>query len=276
MFRFFIFTFIMLVTAHSSAMALESRFVSADYIQARLLGGTNGSGQQEKIPAGLEIRINDGWHAYWRMPGDGGLAPVLSWSGSENVEAVSVSWPAPARFETVGLYSFGYEKSVTLPLEVKVKEPGKPVKLNLQGDIMVCKDICVPQTVSLALDIPAGEATPAPAMKLLEEAASEVPHQGDVPGLRIDNFVAGPDAIVINAFSQAGYDDADLFIEAGDLYITAPPEIMPDKNDPRKAMLKIAAPEGIDNIAEYVGGRNVTLTLVNGNQAIEKTIYFQE
>lgn len=274
MLKFFVFVFMVLGMTSSFAMALESRWASADYVQARLLSGAGGVGEEMRLPAALEIRLGEGWHSYWRMPGDGGLAPVFSWEGSENVETIDFAWPAPQRFEMVGLYSFGYEDHVILPLKITLSQPGEATELKLQAQIMVCQEICVPQSLDLALTIPPGAATPTQAMKLIETAEGSLPHEGDLPNLRIENFVAGPDAIVVTTFSQNGYEQADLFIEAGDLYITAPPEITLDKDDPRKAMLRVAAPEGAGSLADYVAGRDVTLTLVNGREAVEKTLSF--
>ena len=84
----------------------------------------------------------------------------------------------------------------------------------------------------------------------------------------------GPEAVVVTAFSQAGFGKADLFVETGDFYVTAPPQITPDKNDPRRAMIRVAAPEGTENLAKEVSGKTVTLTLTNGRDAVEKTITF--
>ncbi|MCB9997167.1 MAG: hypothetical protein H6869_12120 [Rhodospirillales bacterium] len=259
------------------AQALEGRWSGADYIQARLLSAADALGGEETaLQAGLHIKLADGWHAYWRMPGEGGLPPVLHWDNAANVEAVTVRWPVPQRFETFGLYSFGYTDEVILPLEVTLTQPETATRLDLRAEIMVCNEICVPQKIQAHLDIPAGPLAHGLARKTIEEAALKVPQDGDRPTLKIENMVAGPEAIVVTAFSQNGYDQADLFIECGDLYITAPPEITPDEKDPRRAMIRVAAPEGTDNLADYVTNHNVTLTLVQGDKAIEKTIMFEK
>ena len=48
--------------------------------------------------AGVEIKLKEGWKTYWRYPGDSGVPPVLDFSRSQNVKAVTVLYPAPMRF----------------------------------------------------------------------------------------------------------------------------------------------------------------------------------
>ena len=47
------------------------------------------------VRAGVEIKLDPGWKTYWRDPGDSGMPPTLDFSGSDNVKAVTVLWPAP-------------------------------------------------------------------------------------------------------------------------------------------------------------------------------------
>lgn len=48
---------------------------------------------------GIAIQLQPGWHTYWRTPGDSGVPPRFDFSKSDNVEAVTVLWPAPRKFE---------------------------------------------------------------------------------------------------------------------------------------------------------------------------------
>jgi suppressor for copper-sensitivity B len=47
------------------------------------------------LDTGLEFRFADGWHGYWRAPGDAGVAPQIDWSRSDNIAGAGVAWPAP-------------------------------------------------------------------------------------------------------------------------------------------------------------------------------------
>jgi DsbC/DsbD-like thiol-disulfide interchange protein len=102
--------------------------------------------------AGVEIKLKEGWKTYWRYPGDSGVPPMLDFSRSQNVKAVTVLYPAPARFpDGAGGNSIGYKGVVILPLHVVPQDPGKPVTLNLKLDYAVCEKLCVPAEASLEL-----------------------------------------------------------------------------------------------------------------------------
>lgn len=259
-----------LLLACPPAKALETAWSDGDYIQARLLGGGAADGPN----AALELRLDEGWHAFWRMPGDGGLPPAFDWNGSGNLEKVEVFWPLPERFDTAGLYSFGYHGAVILPLAADALQPDEPVVLDLKADLMVCKDICVPQKVALQMTLPPGGAKDSPHSDRIAAAMAKVPGESAPNRLVLENVVLGPEAIVVTAYSSSGFEHADLFIESGDIYVTALPEITPDKGDPRKAMIRVAGPEHVANLANELSARDIRLTLTNGSEAVEKTIAF--
>ena len=78
--------------------------------------------------AGVEIRLKEGWKTYWRYPGDSGVPPVLDFSKSQNVKAVTVLYPAPMRFsDGAGGNSIGYKGVVVLPLRIVPEDAGKPM-----------------------------------------------------------------------------------------------------------------------------------------------------
>jgi suppressor for copper-sensitivity B len=273
-FMFKIITFLIMFILPLPAFALETPWISADYVQAKLSSGIEAAGRETSLDGLLDFRLGNGWHAYWRTPGESGLPPTFDWSNSANVKNVSIEWPLPRRFVTEGIVSFGYSGSISFPLMIVPENPGQAIVLNLKVSIMVCNQICVPQDIVLTLNIPAGEALQSRTKALIEHARADIPNRSDLPTLKIDSVVLGPDAMAIHVYSLHGLAQADLFVEAGDVYITAKPEITPDEKDPRGAMIRIAKPEGMENMAKALAGRTVTLTLTDGYQAIEKSFPF--
>ena len=126
----------------------------------RLVSASEAVGDLDRLRLGLEFELAPGWKTYWRSPGDGGLPPALDWTGSGNLGEASLYWPAPARFTILGIDSVGYENGLLLPMDVRVPEPGRPVRAALRVDYLTCSDICVPQSADLALTLPAGPAQP--------------------------------------------------------------------------------------------------------------------
>jgi len=102
----------------------------------------------------LHLRLAPRWKTYWRAPGDAGIPPHFDWAGSENVASVRFHWPAPDVFDTNGMRTVGYHDELILPFEVTPKDPSKPIRLNAQVDVGVCKDICVPASMQLAATLP--------------------------------------------------------------------------------------------------------------------------
>ena len=115
------------------------------------------------MPA-VELVLAPGWKTYWRSPGDAGIPPSFDWSGSENVKSVRIHWPVPAVFHTNGMQSIGYHDRLILPVEVTPENPGKPIRLQLQMDLGVCDEICLPAALDLVTDL-AAPGAPDPSIK---------------------------------------------------------------------------------------------------------------
>lgn len=119
--------------------------------RARLLAGDVEEGARW---AGLEIEMDPGYKTYWRHPGDSGIPAEFDWTGSENVAAVEIAWPAPGRYEDpFGAY-YGYLEHVVLPLKVTPEDPSEPAVLSLSLFYGVCKEICIPATAEASLTLP--------------------------------------------------------------------------------------------------------------------------
>ncbi|MEQ6201747.1 protein-disulfide reductase DsbD domain-containing protein [Sulfitobacter sp. HNIBRBA2951] len=131
-------------------------------VTAELLSGWQ-QADGTKVSA-IRLTLEKGWKTYWRVPGDAGIPPQFDWSGSRNLQDVSIRWPAPKVFVQSGMRSVGYANEVTLPLMIDAKRPNRPVKINLQMDIGVCKDICVPQRLTLKGTVDPQSTTPTPAI----------------------------------------------------------------------------------------------------------------
>ena len=48
----------------------------------------------------LDVRLEKGWKTYWRSPGEGGIAPAISWNTPLEMDW---RWPVPQRFEVAGI-----------------------------------------------------------------------------------------------------------------------------------------------------------------------------
>ncbi len=129
----------------------------------------------------IRLTLAEGWKTYWRAPGDAGIPPNFKWNGSRNLSGVAVSWPAPKVFEQNGMRSVGYSHQVTLPLTIAAKQAGKPIDINLKMEIGVCKDICIPETLSIRGTLDSAATAPVPA---IAAALAERPYSAKEAGAR--------------------------------------------------------------------------------------------
>ncbi len=179
-----------------------------------------------------------------------------------------MSYPAPHRFSVLGFETAGYDGEVILPIRAVPVEPGKPVDLALNAELLVCSDICVPETFALSMALPAGPAAPADWANDIARAQSLVPRA--VNGLLTVELARGRGAsLEIEAFAPGGFVSPDVFVESDPpLTFSAPKAVFSD-ND-RRVRLTVQAndpPPGLD-----LAGRAMTVTLVDGANAVEAPV----
>jgi DsbC/DsbD-like thiol-disulfide interchange protein len=115
----------------------------------RLLAGSRSGAV---LLGGIAVQLKPGWHTYWRTPGDSGVPPRFDFSKSDNVEAVTVLWPAPKKLDDgAGGTSLGYLDQVVLPLRIVAKNTDKPVTLRADVNYAVCEKLCIPVQANLEL-----------------------------------------------------------------------------------------------------------------------------
>ncbi len=136
----------------------------------RLIGGANKAGAP--LRAGIEVKLQPGWHTYWRYPGDSGVPPRFDFSGSDNVKSATVSFPAPHLFTDETGSSIGYKDGVIFPVAIVAKDPSKPVNARLKIEYAVCEKMCVPAEGKAELPLGVGPSTQDSA---LTEAEAQVP-----------------------------------------------------------------------------------------------------
>lgn len=111
----------------------------------------------ERFTIVLREAINDGWHTYWRNPGDSGEPTTLTWTLPAGWRAGDIQWPAPEAVPYSILVNYGYEGEVLFPVEISVPanaRPGSTVTLTAAANWLVCSDVCVPEDATLTLSVP--------------------------------------------------------------------------------------------------------------------------
>jgi DsbC/DsbD-like thiol-disulfide interchange protein len=232
----------------------------------RLIAGSSSA----PIQAGIEIRLKPGWHTYWRYPGDAGVPPRFDFTGSRNLDSVTVAWPVPRRIEEQGLTVIGYTSDVILPLVVVPQNRSAPVVLHLKLQYAVCEKLCVPVEASAELVL-AGALSPYDAALVQAQARVATRRalgQGETLAIRaLSRDDAHARAIV--EVAAPAQTDIDLFAEGPTAEWALP---IPVRSGPPAGGVQrfVFALDGAPPGAKYAGTL-ITLTAAGGGEAIEVT-----
>lgn len=104
--------------------------------------------------AGIKLSMDPGWVTYWRVPGEAGIPPRFSFTGSQNIESAAFSWPRPLVETKYGLKSFVYRDEVVIPVSLTLNDPNGNAHLKGKLEVGVCDDICIPVQFSFDVELP--------------------------------------------------------------------------------------------------------------------------
>jgi DsbC/DsbD-like thiol-disulfide interchange protein len=256
----------MALPSAGACAGLASDWAQGHNSRARLIAGSG--------VAGVELQMPEGWKTYWRNPGDaGGVPPSFDWSGSGNLAAAQVLYPAPKRFTDRAGDTVGYKGTVVFPVRLTPKDPTKPIDLRLELEYGVCKEICIPAEAALSLAIAPDQAREISAE--LADALQRVPapatarRPGDPLLKRVHAEIDGPKPrLVLEAEFPGDASHADIFIEAPqDLYVPLPKKIAADGAG--QATFEVDLSDGVD--PKDLKGKPLTATLVSDGGQSEAT-----
>src|SRR5579871_1055414 len=196
-----------------------SPWQKASHAAMRLLAGSRSG---PVLLGGIAIQLDPGWKTYWRTAGDSGVPPRFDFSKSDNVEAVTVLWPAPTKFDDgAGGASLGYHDQVVLPLRIVPKSNDKPVTLRAAINYAVCEKICIPVEASTELTFASVASTEDSVLFAALDTVPKPASVGDPNPLTIRDIrrdgnsrvlvdVISPDAKPINLFVEGPTPDWSL------------------------------------------------------------------
>ena len=136
------------------AHALESAPVSSKRAVATLVSEADLIQPGKPFRIGLRLRMTDGWHTYWKNPGDAGVPPSLEVAGGSS----PIDWPTPRRVPEGPIMTYAYTGEVLLPVTVTAQTGN----VKAHAEWLVCKDICVPEEGDFTLTLPSGTPAPSP------------------------------------------------------------------------------------------------------------------
>jgi DsbC/DsbD-like thiol-disulfide interchange protein len=248
-----------------------SAWQKAAHSAVRLLAGSRSGPVQL---GGIAVRLDPGWKTYWRTSGDSGVPPRFDFTGSDNVEAVTVLWPAPMKFDDgAGGISLGYHDQVVLPLRIVPKNADKPVTLRADISYAVCEKICIPVEAHADLVFASVASTEDSALLAALDTVPKPANVGDPNPLTIRDIKRdGKSTVLVDVLSPDART-VNLFVEGP----------TPDWSLPVPKLLE-HSPPGVKRFAFQLdgvpGGTNpegaaLKFTLVGGDRAYEFNINLQ-
>ena len=86
----------------------------AAHTQVQLLLSAETAKPGDTIWAGVDLKMEPGWHTYWKNPGDAGQATEIKWQLPAGVTAGEIQWPLPEKLPPAEVTTYGYENEVVL------------------------------------------------------------------------------------------------------------------------------------------------------------------
>jgi DsbC/DsbD-like thiol-disulfide interchange protein len=237
----------------------------------RLLAGSRSAAV---LMGGIAFALQPGWKTYWRTPGDSGVPPRFDFSKSENIEAVTVLWPAPTKFDDgAGGYSLGYQNQTVLPLRIVAKNADKAVTLRAEINYAVCDKLCIPVEASAELTFNSVASTQDSALSAALETVPKPANIGDPTPLTIRGLKRDGNSMVLVDVAAPETKEVNLFVEGPTPDWSLPVPKLVEHGPPglqRFAFALDGVPPGTNP-----EGAALRLTLVGGDRAYEFNVNLQ-
>ena len=156
----------------------------AAHTQARLILSADTAKPGDTVLAGVDLKMEPGWHTYWKNPGAAGYATKIEWQLPPGVTAGEIQWPLPEKLPPAEVTTYGYDNEVVLLVPLKLAADLKPGPLDLKAKVswLECKEACVPGSGDVEATLNIGDETKASAdAAMIESWQDKVPQ----PGVRI-------------------------------------------------------------------------------------------
>jgi DsbC/DsbD-like thiol-disulfide interchange protein len=258
----------------ASSPAIEARAQDASPWQrdghsaVRLLAGSRSGAV---LLGGIAFQFQPGWKTYWRTPGDSGVPPRFDFSKSENIEAVTVLWPAPSKFDDgAGGHSLGYHDQIVLPLRIVAKNADKPVTLRAGISYAVCEKLCIPVEASAELAFTSVASTEDSALFAALDTVPKPANVGDPNPLTIRDIKRDGKSTVLVDVVSPDAKQVSLFVEGPtpDWGLPVPKLLEPSPSGVRRFSFDLdGVPPGTNP-----QGAALKLTLVGADRSYEFNI----
>src|ERR1700682_2728451 len=234
----------------------------------RLLAGSRSGAV---LLGGIAFQLQPGWKTYWRTPRDSGVPPRFDFSKSKNIEAVTILWPAPTKFDDgAGGHSLGYKNQIVLPLRIVAKNAHKPVTLRADINYAVCEKLCIPVEAIAELAFASVASTEDSALFAALDTVPKPASIGDPNPLTIRDVKRDGKSSVLVDVATSDAREVSLFVEGPTPDWALPVPLLLEQSPPGVKRFSFEL-DGLPPGANPAGAA-LKLTLVGGDRAYEFNI----
>jgi thiol:disulfide interchange protein DsbD len=150
----------------------------AAHTQAKLILSADSAKPGDTIWAGMDLKMEPGWHTYWKNPGSAGIATKIEWQLPPGITAGEIQWPLPKKLPPAEVTTYGYEDEVMLlvPLTLATNLPASSIDLKANVSWLECKEVCVPANANVEATLNVGnENKPSADAGLIQSWQSKTP-----------------------------------------------------------------------------------------------------
>lgn len=151
------------ISSGDVSLAQEQTIPSNDPLSISLVSEEETISPGRPFWVAIQLKIDDTWHAYWKNPGDAGMAPALTWNLPEGFQAGPLLWPTPKRFELGPSVGYGYEGEASFLVQITPSSTfeAKTASLSVEMRWVVCSDsTCLPGESSGTITLPVSKNEP--------------------------------------------------------------------------------------------------------------------
>jgi thiol:disulfide interchange protein DsbD len=133
----------------------------AAHTEAQLLLSAENARPGEMVWAAVDLKMEPGWHTYWKNPGAAGQATEIKWQLPAGVSAGDIQWPVPVKLPPADITTYGYEQEVVLlvPLKLAADLPAGPLNISAKVSWLECNESCIPASAQVQTSLNLGSET---------------------------------------------------------------------------------------------------------------------
>jgi DsbC/DsbD-like thiol-disulfide interchange protein len=243
------------------------------------------SGAQDASPVGdaaIQIRLDPGWHTYWRFPGEAGIPTTADFAGSTGIEGARLRFPPPQTYTDPYSTSIVYRDEVVLPIDLEAgKTDGSAEgKATLRVHLVfgVCREICVPGEARFELPLKATGSDFAARMAIASSRLTLPRPQGEAPpriaSVHLSDVAETSEGgkktegkLAISVELPAGAGDLALYAEGAPGSYNGVPKLVSRQGDVAVFSLPM---QGLQKAKD--GSRPLSLVLVVDGNAVEHQV----